>query len=176
MKTILFLISFLAVTATYGQESQVCLSETKAIVTEQEVLWAGLFGPIQGDYLEDSLSVEQTIIKEDSVTYTLSAEHTNEDGEFWYNNYSVSLLKEGCYLESYKFLGSEEVAISPDGGICVSQEQAEKNLKEFFKGSYNSIPKDWFYWLDEGDEGEDCLLYTSPSPRDQRGSRMPSSA
>ena len=29
-----------------------------------------------------------------------------------------------------------------------------------------------------GEEGEDitCLLYTSPSPRDQRGSRMPSSA
>ena len=24
--------------------------------------------------------------------------------------------------------------------------------------------------------GEVCLLYTSPSPRDQRGSRMPSSA
>ena len=27
----------------------------------------------------------------------------------------------------------------------------------------------------EGDDGV-CLLYTSPSPRDQRGSRMPSSA
>ena len=26
------------------------------------------------------------------------------------------------------------------------------------------------------DSGGDCLLYTSPSPRDQRGSRMPSSA
>ena len=26
------------------------------------------------------------------------------------------------------------------------------------------------------DQGEACLLYTSPSPRDQRGSRMPSSA
>ena len=26
------------------------------------------------------------------------------------------------------------------------------------------------------DHGEGCLLYTSPSPRDQRGSRMPSSA
>ena len=25
-------------------------------------------------------------------------------------------------------------------------------------------------------EGEHCLLYTSPSPRDQRGARMPSSA
>ena len=27
-----------------------------------------------------------------------------------------------------------------------------------------------------GDPPEGCLLYTSPSPRDQRGSRMPSSA
>ena len=27
-----------------------------------------------------------------------------------------------------------------------------------------------------GDMDYDCLLYTSPSPRDQRGSRMPSSA
>ena len=26
------------------------------------------------------------------------------------------------------------------------------------------------------DESRGCLLYTSPSPRDQRGSRMPSSA
>ena len=39
-------------------------------------------------------------------------------------------------------------------------------------------PKKWFrltfgdlVWPDKG-----CLLYTSPSPRDQRGSRMPSSA
>ena len=31
--------------------------------------------------------------------------------------------------------------------------------------------------IDEIDAPEDpCLLYTSPSPRDQRGSRMPSSA
>ena len=28
----------------------------------------------------------------------------------------------------------------------------------------------------DGPNAEDCLLYTSPSPRDQRGSRMPSSA
>jgi len=31
------------------------------------------------------------------------------------------------------------------------------------------------YQSDEAEEGR-CLLYTSPSPRDQRGSRMPSSA
>ena len=29
---------------------------------------------------------------------------------------------------------------------------------------------------DSGIQGWGCLLYTSPSPRDQRGSRMPSSA
>ena len=28
----------------------------------------------------------------------------------------------------------------------------------------------------ESEAGDACLLYTSPSPRDQRGSRMPSSA
>ena len=31
------------------------------------------------------------------------------------------------------------------------------------------------YSMDEA-QGRICLLYTSPSPRDQRGSRMPSSA
>ena len=31
-------------------------------------------------------------------------------------------------------------------------------------------------YIEEGDEVNACLLYTSPSPRDQRGSRMPSSA
>ena len=30
--------------------------------------------------------------------------------------------------------------------------------------------------VDQGFEHGPCLLYTSPSPRDQRGSRMPSSA
>ena len=30
--------------------------------------------------------------------------------------------------------------------------------------------------LDENNVHKFCLLYTSPSPRDQRGSRMPSSA
>ena len=45
--------------------------------------------------------------------------------------------------------------------------------------SNNEINADWF---DSGKADADrlqvitCLLYTSPSPRDQRGSRMPSSA
>ena len=37
-------------------------------------------------------------------------------------------------------------------------------------------PDHYVYELFLDDKGENCLLYTSPSPRDQRGSRMPSSA
>ena len=32
------------------------------------------------------------------------------------------------------------------------------------------------YTVTNQDDGEGCLLYTSPSPRDKRQSRMPSSA
>ena len=34
----------------------------------------------------------------------------------------------------------------------------------------------WVGWHILTAKAESCLLYTSPSPRDQRGSRMPSSA
>ena len=44
-------------------------------------------------------------------------------------------------------------------------------------------PNDPVKWFDQvnvhfkaGEKNKACLLYTSPSPRDQRGSRMPSSA
>ena len=55
------------------------------------------------------------------------------------------------------------------------------NLEASSENSYNNA--DSFAmafdaaWKD-GDLGnnKNCLLYTSPSPRDQRGSRMPSSA
>ena len=39
--------------------------------------------------------------------------------------------------------------------------------------------KNWSYWIAQEvkhDEVKYCLLYTSPSPRDMRRSRMPSSA
>ena len=45
-------------------------------------------------------------------------------------------------------------------------------LPNGWSGAFAAIPfAIWFFLAIEG-----CLLYTSPSPRDQRGSRMPSSA
>ena len=42
--------------------------------------------------------------------------------------------------------------------------------------SYKSSRRHLSKFLTTGDKVIHCLLYTSPSPRDQRGSRMPSSA
>ena len=44
---------------------------------------------------------------------------------------------------------------------------ADNNLNEHVQTALNNNPDLW---------ASACLLYTSPSPRDQRGSRMPSSA
>ena len=41
---------------------------------------------------------------------------------------------------------------------------------------YYHRPFDPHWWPQGTGKGTRCLLYTSPSPRDQRGSRMPSSA
>ena len=53
-----------------------------------------------------------------------------------------------------------ELTLRAETSVSLDQETSEKVLKI----------------MDFMDELDDCLLYTSPSPRDQRGSRMPSSA
>ena len=55
-----------------------------------------------------------------------------------------------------------------DGGAIMSSLQAANIPYKFAEGG-GAI-------LVPADKVHDCLLYTSPSPRDQRGSRMPSSA
>ena len=57
---------------------------------------------------------------------------------------------------------------------------AQGKRRRPFDGTVFVKSNDWDFYL--GDtiwlplEDKICLLYTSPSPRDQRGSRMPSSA
>ena len=54
--------------------------------------------------------------------------------------------------------------------------QDNKNLEEPLAASFASQTKNGKNQIDYDDKAHACLLYTSPSPRDQRGSRMPSSA
>ena len=46
-------------------------------------------------------------------------------------------------------------------------------IKKLFKDKKNKLG---FYLVGDVGVGKTCLLYTSPSPRDKRQSRMPSSA
>ena len=61
------------------------------------------------------------------------------------------------------------------------QEEAYKQLSKAYSNSEekNSVlgsRLDFYRSIISPEDGKTCLLYTSPSPRDQRGSRMPSSA
>ena len=59
--------------------------------------------------------------------------------------------------------GTSSLGSMPDTyGYEVPQQRAQEVLKRFFQGPVNML--------------DTCLLYTSPSPRDNRVSRMPSSA
>ena len=52
-------------------------------------------------------------------------------------------------------------------------------LESYIQPWKRNLPNDVDFWKSHitwNAQAETCLLYTSPSPRDQRGSRMPSSA
>ena len=59
-----------------------------------------------------------------------------------------------------------------DGGLPQAGKRSTIVTKGFITVSLNNNMKD----ADDIEQLNACLLYTSPSPRDQRGSRMPSSA
>ena len=51
-------------------------------------------------------------------------------------------------------------------------------MREYAERTYmdETVIRQTIHLQNQWDKYRDCLLYTSPSPRDQRGSRMPSSA
>ena len=54
-------------------------------------------------------------------------------------------------------------------------DEVHKNVRDYIAQNYKEIDVNFFQSNSEGDI-VDCLLYTSPSPRDVEESRMPSSA
>ena len=63
---------------------------------------------------------------------------------------------------------SEALALTPQRIDLSARAITFQTLKQRGKVRFRSVPIP--------EQHLDCLLYTSPSPRDQRGSRMPSSA
>ena len=72
--------------------------------------------------------------------------------------------------EQRLFIGNGTVA---DGAPAVGNTEIVTAGSGSFTTALNYVYKGY---LGDGTPIQTCLLYTSPSPRDQRGSRMPSSA
>ena len=58
--------------------------------------------------------------------------------------------------------------------VDIDNQRISLGMKQLTQDPWEDI--DRLYKLGDVIKGKVCLLYTSPSPRDQRGSRMPSSA
>ena len=106
------------------------------------------------------------------------------DNDPTYTRIEKKFLKLKKYREMLHFIKSNESNLLADPTTIKTAEQllvvsftpSEENVFEVTRGESNTngdkgVMDKLFEKLDDS-----CLLYTSPSPRDQRGSRMPSSA
>ena len=64
-------------------------------------------------------------------------------------------------------------ALQPNTGTAVTSKAEKAKTPEL---SSDILEKDWSYFTTRWTQYKNCLLYTSPSPRDGLLSRMPSSA
>ena len=91
-----------------------------------------------------------------------------EDGRMWFH-----VTREGQPIRKRRYAFSESFAAIAYGELAMAmneQSHAQKARQLFSTFvDHNTSPKNVSAKFT-------CLLYTSPSPRDQRGSRMPSSA
>ena len=70
----------------------------------------------------------------------------------------------------------DDVVFVETGNVEKNGAEKEKNGDDVVMLATGIVRKNGGEKEKNGDDGMSCLLYTSPSPRDQRGSRMPSSA
>ena len=77
-------------------------------------------------------------------------------------------------VEQQNEIRKEKTATKRGGGR--KRTQHECNICEKVFATVSSLKRHMRIHTNEKPYECDCLLYTSPSPRDQRGSRMPSSA
>ena len=93
--------------------------------------------------------------------------------------FSLSFLS-SCSSDKDFFLTKENALISCGGKSLIIENKNEEIINTEVKDLINGIGKYVEFTVVETDKKGGkyriCLLYTSPSPRDKRQSRMPSSA
>ena len=95
------------------------------------------------------------------------------------NDHEITLFEKNDYLGGHTHTHNIEIDNLPtivDTGFIVYNDRTYPNFIKLLRElDCAGVPTEMSFSL--RDEAADiCLLYTSPSPRDQRGSRMPSSA
>ena len=81
-----------------------------------------------------------------------------------------------CFVDDVR-LASRVAETCARGAVCVTTTEISERAGGPVSALMVADPRSTFFALAEQMvPPKPCLLYTSPSPRDQRGSRMPSSA
>ena len=79
-------------------------------------------------------------------------------------------------------VGARAAGVAPAETLSSAVPADKKNPIDAVEATYGRVKRRWRDYMKPKPKPADapaeksCLLYTSPSPRDQRGSRMPSSA
>ena len=81
-----------------------------------------------------------------------------------FSNFQISKQEEKMHIDGEKINAITFAYSSPIGPkLNAMSNEKQEEFQRIFMDKVNQL-------------NQNCLLYTSPSPRDQRGSRMPSSA
>ena len=92
--------------------------------------------------------------------------------DIWYKANSIFSTIANLWTDTFCQINENGLDFRMDPEACLRMGQHFGIKSPYLDWSYDPISALFF----SVDKGVDCLLYTSPSPRDQRGSRMPSSA
>ena len=111
----------------------------------------------------------------DAGTLTIEGSDSSDKVEVSYNNGQIQV----DYNSNNQFVGTEQFDASAVDDIRFLGRNGDDsfvNRTDVSVVAYGNQGNDRLVGGSNDDVLRGCLLYTSPSPRDQRGSRMPSSA
>ena len=131
------------------------------------------------DNLQEPVIFANVVLYSNQDSTIQKVETTNESGQF------ILGTNPGSYYIEISYIGLEDLKIP----ILVDSKDVELGQLVMKSGGIEletavvtaqralvEVKSDRTVFNVEGTINSTCLLYTSPSPRDQRGSRMPSSA